>query len=80
MTLERDLKRIVAHKEDTWTLETFATMCDYSEREALHHLQSLMALSVVSPAYKQRYKVVDGLREIIRAENRLRSQALTTYV
>lgn len=73
-SLEEDLKRIVGHQEDTWTLETFANLCVYSEGTAHYHIQSLMALSVVSSAYRQRYQVVDGIREIIRAENRLRRE------
>jgi hypothetical protein len=73
-TLEEDLKKIVEHEEDTWTLETFANLCAYHEIMALYHIQSLMTLSIVSSAHKQRYQVVDGIREIIRAENRLRRE------
>lgn len=73
-SLEKDLKRIVDHHEDTWTLETFANLCACSESTAYYHIQSLMTLSVVSSAYRQRYQVVDGIREIIRAENRLRRE------
>ncbi|MBE7551040.1 MAG: AAA family ATPase [Anaerolineales bacterium] len=69
-TIETDLKAIVAG-EDTWTLETFATACDYSQGKALDHLQNLMALSIVTQAGGQRYRVVDGLRELLRAEERL---------
>ncbi len=72
--LEKDL-RIMAQREDTWTLETFARICGYSENDALHHLNSLMSLSIVLPPVRgQRYQLVDGLREILRAEIRLRDE------
>ncbi|MCK6625934.1 MAG: hypothetical protein L6R45_12250 [Anaerolineae bacterium] len=71
--IENDLRAISAG-EDTWTLETFAALGQYAQGEALDHLQSLMALSIVSQAGGQRYQVVDGLRELLRAEIKLREK------
>lgn len=74
--LERDLKTIVLHPEDSWTFETFADICKYSQNEAFAHWQDLMAACVVEqhPDYSQRYRVIDGLRELLCAELRLREE------
>lgn len=70
--IENDLKAIVA-VEDTWTLETFSIVCQYDIREAFNHIDQLFAIGFIAPeAQSQRYQVVDGIREIIRAELRLR--------
>lgn len=71
--IENDLKTIVT-VEDTWTLETFATICKCDKREAHHRIQRLMAISVVVQAQSQRYQIIDGLRELLRAENHLREE------
>lgn len=67
--IESDLKAIIS--EETWTVETFAQICNYSRSVALNHIDSMMTLGLLS-SERQRYKVVDGLREIIRAEVGLR--------
>ncbi len=74
--LEADLKAIVLHSEDSWTFETFSRICNYSQNEAFPHWQELMALSVVAPhpIHKSRYMVIDGLREMLRAEISLREE------
>lgn len=70
-TIEKDLQQITALSEDSWTLESFADKGGYTQTNALYRIQSLMALSVVVQAGGQRYKIVDGLRELLYAEARL---------
>ncbi len=74
--LEGDLKAIVSHSDDSWTFETFSRTCNYSQNEAFAHWQELMALNAVAPhpVHKSRYMVIDGLREMLRAEISLREE------
>ena len=72
--LEEDLKNIVEIEEDTWTLEEFMEICNYTQTDAYYHIQSLLALTVVVQAGGPLYKVTDGLRELLRAENRLQNE------
>jgi hypothetical protein len=62
------------HNDDGWTLETFAIVCEYDLKTAFDHLQNLMDRSVVVPhrVHKARYIVIDGLRELLYAELRLK--------
>ncbi|GIK43241.1 MAG: hypothetical protein BroJett011_70740 [Chloroflexota bacterium] len=69
--LESNLKIVSA--EDTWTVETFSQICGYSLVVAHKHIQELIALSLVTNE-KQKYKIVDGIRELIRAEVALSNQ------
>jgi len=71
--VETDLKAII-NQEETWTLETFAQTLSYSRSLAYSRIQILLALSLVLND-RHRYKVVDGIREIIQAETELRKQA-----
>ncbi len=75
-TLESDLKAIVSHNEDSWTFGTFSRICNYTQNEAFVHWQGFIALSVVvpHPIHKSGYMVIDGLREMLRAEIRLRDK------
>ncbi|RME46360.1 MAG: NACHT domain-containing protein, partial [Caldilineae bacterium] len=75
--LEEDLRHIVELEEDTWTLEDFAEKCNYTQTDAYYHIQSLLALTVVVQAGGPLYKVADGLRELLRAERRLKDEEET---
>jgi len=72
--LEKDLKTIVLYPEDSWSPEEFARVCGYNQIDAFNHWQDLVALSLVvpDPRGNRRYMVIDGLRELLRAEIRLR--------
>lgn len=72
--LEADLKKVIMVGEDSWTFETFASICEYSQKVAFDHWQDLMERSVVTPhrTHKSRYIIIDGLRELLCAELRLR--------
>ncbi|MBN1995308.1 MAG: hypothetical protein JW953_21650 [Anaerolineae bacterium] len=72
-TIEDALRQIVALQENSWILENFAGN-KYTQREALNHIQTLMVLSIVTHIGGQRYQIVDGLRELLYAENRLREK------
>lgn len=71
-TIEADLKIIAGHKEDTWTIKTYGQLCGCSELEASRRVQKLMELSLVANE-GSRFKIVDGIREIIRAEMDIRT-------
>jgi hypothetical protein len=71
-TLESDLWKIVRIPETSWNLETFAEVCGYTVYKALQHIDSLITLGVVNQTRRQRYQVIDGLREILRLQLRLR--------
>lgn len=71
-TLESDLWKIVRIPETSWNLETFAEVCGYTVYEALQHIDGLITLGVVNQTRRQRYQVIDGLREILRLQLRFR--------
>ncbi|MBN1995311.1 MAG: hypothetical protein JW953_21665 [Anaerolineae bacterium] len=70
--IERDIQAIIALPQDSWTFETFAVQGKYLQRDALNHIQMLMALGIVCHAGGQKYTVIDGLRQILQAEQRLK--------
>jgi len=73
-TIEDNLKALVGHdQQEALTMQQFAETGKHSRSSASTHIQNLMKLSLVSSS-KQRYKVVDGIREIIRAEVVLRGK------
>ena len=70
--LEKDLWKVARFPENSWDLETFAELCDYTEYQAQQRIDGLMALGVAMHSGQQRYQLIDGLTEILRLELRLR--------
>ncbi len=71
-TLESDLRRMVQLSEESWTLETFARVCGYTQDQAGQHLKSLQELSLVAHTGLQRFQIIEGIRQILQLEIKLR--------
>ncbi|MEK7326490.1 MAG: AAA family ATPase [Chloroflexota bacterium] len=62
--------------DDTWTEDTFAQQCNLTVSEAGDIAQKFFTLGIVTRPDRvpNRRKIVDGLRELMQAEHKLRSQ------
>jgi Ni2+-binding GTPase involved in maturation of urease and hydrogenase len=73
--LDKHLECLSRQLTDTWTQTMFAQECQLSSSQAGKVIQEFFALGIVMHTdIPQRLKIVDGLRELMRAESALRGQ------